>query len=127
MKKAYYAHCMADYDTPREEEDIKTIKEMGFKVENPNCKKHKSVVAEMKRNGAKGYQIMEYFISVASKCDVIIFRALPDGSISAGVHKEIMSFVDAKRPVAELPTMQTRKAMSIRDTCIHINSTKRRR
>ena len=116
MKKAYYAHCKAIYDTKQEKDDVKRIREMGFRVVNPNSDAYKARIADMKYNGCCGKEIMDYFLKVASQCDVMVFRALPDGEIPAGVHKEVQLFIDSKKPVVELPFLKKRKVLSIIQT-----------
>ena len=116
MKTAYYAHCMAIYGTKQERDDVKRIRQMGFRVVNPNSDTHKARVADMKSEGCTGREIMKYFIEVASRCDVIVFRALPDGKIPAGVDKEINSFIDSNKPVVELPFLSKRKRLSVIET-----------
>ena len=111
MKKAYYAHCKALYNTPQEQRDIETIEKMGFEVINPNTQKHKDKI-----KGLPGESVMQYFGEVVCDCDALFFRALPDLSISAGVSYEIGIAKKYGRPVAELPTLFSRKRLTVEET-----------
>ena len=97
MKKmrAYYAHVIALYNTKQEARDIATLKALGFEVENPNSRKHDI--------GFKS-QGISYAMDIVKRCDLIAFRALPDGRISGGVAYEIEVFKDHGLPVLELPS-----------------------
>jgi hypothetical protein len=55
---------------------------------------------------------MKFFVQLASECDLIAFRALPDGSITAGVVLEIK----AGPPVIELPSGINRRTLTIQQT-----------
>ena len=106
-KKVYYAHCIAIYNTPQEKRDIEALEAMGFEVANPNSPE---CAEGYKRHG------MEFFKQFASTCDLIAFRALPDGAIPAGVGTEILFFVEAKKPVLELPSNYLRRLMTVEQT-----------
>lgn len=105
--KVYYAHCMSIYNTPQEQRDLKTLRRLGFKTVNPNSEKHEA--------GANLLG-MAYFEKFADECDAIAFRALPDGSISAGVAKEIRWFRRRGKPVFELPSSILRRSISPEET-----------
>jgi hypothetical protein len=49
---------------------------------------------------------------MAANCDLIAFRALPDGSITCGVAKEIKM----GPPVIELPSGVTRRTLTMQQT-----------
>lgn len=108
---AYYAHCMALYNTPQESRDIETIEKLGFEVINPNAEKHKNKI-----KGLPGTYVMQYFCDIVKECEVLFFRALPDLSISAGVATEIKTAREYGRIVIELPTLFSRKTLSIEET-----------
>jgi hypothetical protein len=105
--RIYYAHCIAIYDTPQEQRDIETLQQLGFEVVNPNCPE-----------SANGYKVlgMEYFRQFADTCDAIAFRALPGGSVPAGVFAEIGIFRDKGKPVIELPSSINLREMSVEET-----------
>ena len=123
--KIYYAHCMALYGTDQEKNDLKTLRELGVKVVNPNSPKYRKTVERMKRNNRSGSQIMDYFISVVKKCNGVAFRALSDGSLSAGVAKEIDAMRKKGGVIIELPELDKRKALTIGQTCDHIQRSRR--
>lgn len=105
----YYAHCMSIYKTPQENRDMAALKTMfpNDKIYNPS----EDVFAE------QGYQLkgMEYFTELVSNCDVLVFRALPDGQIPAGVAKEIDAAVDNNLVIIELPSFYRRR-LDVADT-----------
>jgi hypothetical protein len=103
VMRCYYAHPMTIYNTPQEERDILLLGQLGFVVVNPNAPEHSE---------AYGKEGMKYFMQLASECDVIAFRALPDGSITAGVANEIK----AGPPVFELPSCIARRTLNIAET-----------
>ena len=103
----YYAHCKAIYDTPQEQRDIKILQRLGFTVLNPNEFKHK---ANWESKG------MEYADFLVGSSDAVAFRALPGGSIPAGVSKEIHIAERLGLPVIELPNFSLRETMSIEHT-----------
>lgn len=103
----YYAHVMALYDTPQEKRDVQLLQRLGFDVLNPNRPAH---AAGAKREG------MEYFKGLVLKCDVLAFRALPDGSISSGVAMEIKWAQEADMPVFELPGSVSRRCLTVEQT-----------
>ncbi|GAG34882.1 unnamed protein product [marine sediment metagenome] len=123
----YYAHCMSDYDSSPEQKDIETLISLGFNVENPNEHQHMAKVARMKAQGLSSTHIMDYFISVVEMCDALAFRSLPDGTISAGVAKEISCMQSLNRPVIELPDLDKREVLSVSDTRTYLRSKGRKR
>lgn len=56
---------------------------------------------------------MEVFREAVSACDVLAFRAFPDGSIPAGVAKEIKWAKEMGKPVFELPSCIERRVLSV--------------
>jgi hypothetical protein len=105
--KIYYAHCVAIYDTPQETRDVETLRKLGFEVINPNSPEC-----------SQGYQMagMEYFRNFTAPCDGMAFRALPDGSLPAGVAYEIKLFQERGLPVMELPSGLLRRTRSVEET-----------
>ena len=99
MPKCYYAHPMSIYDTAQEKRDIDLLQYLGFEVVNPN------------RAQYTGYD-MDDFCNLARTCDVVAFRALPDGSITSGVAEEIK----AHWAVFELPSAISRRSLTITET-----------
>ena len=101
--KVYYAHSISIYNTKQEERDVNTLNSLGFEVINPNQHIHQE---GYKKGG------MQYFVDLANECDVIAFRAHPNGDIPAGIFKEIQT----DKPVIELPSSIKRRALSVDDT-----------
>ena len=101
----YYAHPISIYDTPQEQRDVATLEGLG-EVRNPNSKEDQ-----------EGYQKkgMDHFAGVVKSCDALAFRAFPDGSIPAGVAKEI-GYFDGRGPVFELPTATHERTLSVEAT-----------
>jgi len=125
MKKIYYAHCQAIYNTPQEQRDIETLKLLGFDVVNPNEPKHQKAVAELKKKSENNpflkanYNVMNYFYDLVKTCDALAFRALPDGSIPAGVGGELSNLIFKGAfsiPVIELPSGIKRRVLTVEQT-----------
>ena len=111
--KIYYAHCVQLYGSQQELRDIDLLKSLGFEVVNPNLPKHQSGYNK------KG---MDYFIEdILPYCDGCAFRALPDGSIPAGVGKEVKEMIRAAKPVIELPNFALRNWMDVADTRMYLH------
>lgn len=100
----YYAHPLSLYNTPQEDRDVATLQTLGFEVLNPNATVHEA--------GYKA-QGMDYFKAIISRCQVLAFRAFADGSIPAGIVKEIAFARDLGLPVIELPSAMMRRALSV--------------
>ena len=57
------------------------------------------------------------FRPLVESCDALVFRANPDGSIPAGVAKEIMWALTAEKPVLELPRqLNNRRFLTVEHT-----------
>lgn len=102
--KAYYARPMSIYGTNQETRDKITVGHMGCEV-----------LAFPDQATIEKYG-MEAFKPVVEQADVLFFRAFPDGSISAGVGKEIAWAQSSGIPVFELPRMLKQRTLSIDDT-----------
>lgn len=105
--KAYYAHCLAIYNTKQEERDLETLNRLGFQVLNPNKPEYSQLYQE------KGMKVFE---ELAKSCDLVAFRGLPDGSIPAGIAKEIKAAQEANKPVIELPSCVLRRELDVEQT-----------
>jgi hypothetical protein len=99
-KTCYYAHSLHLYNTPQEQRDIELLEALGFKVENPNQKKHQEAYMALPEDSR-----MDYFVDLVRTCDVCAFRAYPNGEIPSGVYKEVMAADqdEMPMPVFELP------------------------
>jgi len=113
--KVYYAHGLALYGTKQEARDLDTLFALGFEVVNPSNPEHAQVVRNMKESG-QGERVMDYFVSVVDGCDAVAFRALPDGSVPAGVAKEVERAVSKGKPVIELPSCMSRRTLTVEQT-----------
>ena len=112
--KVYYAHCMAIYGTPQEDRDIATLRRLGFEdILNPNAREHQTGYADFVAAGKPG---MDYFTRLVDTCDAVVFRANPDGSIPAGVAKEVAHAVAHEKPVMELPSAFVRRTLTVMET-----------
>lgn len=60
-----------------------------------------------------GAEVMKYFKPLAQGCDVLAFRALPDGRIPAGVAKEIEWAAEIGIPIIELPSSLKGRQLSV--------------
>lgn len=96
MKRAYYAHRLQSYHTDEEARDIALIESLGFECVNPSAPEHSRT--------KRGERTMEEFCQLAASCDLLIFRAFPEGRISSGVHKELAAMRKAGKPILELPS-----------------------
>lgn len=87
----YLAHPVSDYGgTPRQVAASKLIEDAGHTVENPDQPIHQQAY---KAHG------MDHFIEVVEGCDALAFLRFADGSIGAGVGKEIEAALRAGIPV----------------------------
>lgn len=105
--KVYYAHCINLYNTSQEARDVGDLFYLGFEVVNPNMPEH--------QDGYKKYG-MPYFEKFSIICSAVAFRALPDGSIPAGVAAEIQWFRDKSKPIFELPSSILRRVITREQT-----------
>ena len=105
--KAYYAHPMTIYDRPQEKRDLKTIEGLGLEPVNPNAPESQA-----------GYdnEGMAYFARIVRQCDVLVFRAFPDGTIPAGVVNEIEVAEAHGLPLIELPTNRCVRSLDVAAT-----------
>lgn len=80
--KIYFAHPIADYGTPREEECIQRIEKAfpGADILNPNQPQHQAACDEIG---------MVYFEELVKKCDALVAVPFPDGEFGMGVWAEM--------------------------------------
>ncbi len=115
--KAYYAHCLAIYDTPQEQRDLETLAKLGFEVINPNTPEHTAAAKKIRVETESSEKVMEYFTDlVENNADIVVFRALPNGQIPAGVFKEVVHARKVGKPVIELPSNILIRQMSVEAT-----------
>lgn len=113
--RVYYAHCLAIYDTPQEARDMQTLFRLGFDPYNPNSPEVEAKITAHKAANPNG-NYMEFFRSLVTGCDALVFRALPDGRIPAGVAKEIDYAREANMPVFELPSRILGRTIGVEET-----------
>jgi len=92
-KTCYFAHHITDYGTAREHDAVRTLKQHGFEVINPNAAEHD---AGYKQQG------MPYFLGLIATCDTLAFQRFPTHQIGAGVGKEIAAAANYTLPVYEI-------------------------
>jgi len=97
----YYAHCMTIYGSEQEKRDIATLGELGMQVLDPST---------------DGSTEMKHYTNLVRNCDMLAFRANPDGSIPSGVMEEIETALLYGRPVFELPSNMLRRALTLEQT-----------
>lgn len=120
MKTVYYAHSMSIYGSKQEDRDIKLLMDLGFEVVNPADLADEYEEWKKIWMYEQGYSPMEFWESKAKQCDWFAFRAHNDGTIPAGVYKEIKAFSSFKLAnetrVIELPCGIIRRQMSVAET-----------
>lgn len=108
MTTIYYAHPISLYNTTQEQRDMNTLHTLGFTVINPNQPVHQEEYNEWG---------MEYFEKlIKTHADGLVFRAFPDGSISAGVAQEIAIAEKCLYPIIELPVAIARRTLNVKET-----------
>lgn len=110
-KKIYYARCISLFDTPIDNRNIELIKNLGFNIIDPNCDEC-----------SEGYSKygMEYFKTKIKECDIVMFFSLPDGSIPAGVAKEIDYANKYNKLVIEIPSNIIRRTLNVEETRLYL-------
>lgn len=106
--KAYYARCIGIDGTPQHARDIATIKAIGL-----------DLIVIDKEAADVGYKAfgMDFFLQmIRQQADVIVFRGTPEGSIPAGVMKEIEEGIKKGCPIIELPSGLAMRGMSVEAT-----------
>lgn len=107
--KAYYARPISIDDTPQAERDMALIQALGFEPFPVGDDKANALV-EYKKIG------MDAFKPYVEASDALVFRAFPDGSIGAGVAKEIAWAIAASVPVVEIPRQVSRRTLTPDET-----------
>ena len=107
--RIYYAHCIAIYGKPQESRDLADLQALfpNDEIYNPNCVEC-----------AEGYKTsgMQFFEDLLQTMDAVVFRALPDGQIPAGIYKEVATAKKLSRPVLELPSCLSRRELTVEQT-----------
>lgn len=116
MLVIYYAHGLYLYNTLQEQRDIKLLEALGFEVLNPNTPEIQNQIKELKKVHGEQADYMEYFRDMVKDCDIVAFRALPDGRIGAGVYTEVECAYEENIPVFELPSGFTTRKITVEAT-----------
>ena len=109
----YYAHPITIYNTPQEERDIDTITKIFPSQTIYNPSKDTKSNEGYKQNG------MEYFLKIVDKCNILIFRGIPNNYIPAGVMSEINRAKQNNVLILELPSYFNRE-LSVEDTRVYL-------
>lgn len=109
MKKAYYARPISIDDTPQMERDFATIRALGFEP-YPIGDEKAAILEQYKKIG------MDAFRPAVEASDAIFYRSFPDGSIGAGVKKELDWAIEKGLPVMEFARQIERRSISVDDT-----------
>ena len=106
--KIYYAHFIGIYNTKQEEKDLETIKSIfpNDEIINTNSQDNELLYKTIG---------MDLFFKLIEQCDMLIFRGMINGKITAGVYSEINFAKTLKLPILELPSYVNR-GMSVNDT-----------
>lgn len=107
VKNAYYARPLSLYGSPQEARDKAVIAALGF---DPIEINKPEIQAAAKDRGMEPFQVL------VEGASALFFRAFIDGSIGAGVAKEIEWARLAGIPVCELPSRIARRALSVDET-----------
>lgn len=114
--KVYYAHSMHLYGKPQEFRDVEMLERLGFEVLNPNSDKVKAVVDKWKKKPGYGGNIMIVFEPFIKSCNLLAFRAHPDGKIGSGIAYEIAQAKNWAMPIIELPSLLSSRMLDYEDT-----------
>lgn len=107
--KAYYARPISVDGTPQAVRDKELICAMGYEP-YPLGAELDEALEEYREIGMKA------FCFCVKRCDLLVFRAFPDGSIGSGVAKEIAWAVEFGIPVVEFPRQVERRTLSTKQT-----------
>lgn len=107
--KAYYARPISIDNSPQFERDQALIRALGFEV-SPTPEEKAAILIRYKEIG------MEAFRQSVEESDALVFRAFPDGSIGAGVRKEIDWALAKGLPVVEIPRQIERRSLDPKQT-----------
>jgi hypothetical protein len=133
--KVYFAHPISSYRTEQEAQIIRALEDMGLIVINPSDRQHQDAVEEIQAQYAHdrnegSRMVMEYFVKVCNACDGCVMLTFPDGSLGAGIVKEVQSFLDKGKKVQEV-SLNGDGQISLRDvpdlsgyTCLGVEPTR---
>lgn len=103
IRSFYFAHPVTQYGTPVENEVEHAFHERfpDARVENPNQPVHQEGFNRRARLDPVGTDEpgMSYFVDLCSRQDGVFFTTFSDGSVGAGVAREVGTFLARKAPV----------------------------
>jgi hypothetical protein len=105
--KVYFARSISQYGSKQDLRDIELLHTLGFEVADP------STPDNQERYTQEG---MDWFLQMVTECDMLIFRAHPDGSIPAGVSAEIKEAMASNLFVLEMPNGIAKRTLSVDET-----------
>ena len=106
--KAYYARPITHYNTESDKKALCFLRGLGLEIEDPNQEKYQVAYKE------KG---MEVFLEAIDTCNLLVFRSLWNGKVTAGVLKEVSHAYHNNIPVMEYrPTISNTREMSVEET-----------
>lgn len=108
-RKAYYARPISVDGSKQSDRDMALIRSLGLEP-YPVGDNKAAALARYREIG------MDAFKPYVFDSGVLIFRAFPDGSIGAGVAKEIAWAQEAGIPVVEIPRQISRRSLSVDHT-----------
>lgn len=119
--KIYYARPRCFAGTKIENEDLATLRSLGFDVIDPYLEEHQALC---KKDNTTP---MSYFRELASTADGLAFRSFSDGKVGAGVAAEIASLRVKKprAPVIELSGNIISERLLTQEETAHRNKTNR--
>lgn len=114
--KCYYAHTMTSYGSTIEANDVLLLESLGFEVINPNNRKHSEGCQAYAYKYGKD-KVMDYFkMIISTECNMVAFRALPNGQILSGIAAEVKHAVSIGLSVIELPCSLNTRMMEYLET-----------
>jgi hypothetical protein len=101
-KTMYFGHPVNFYNTPKESELLRIIKEFfpDFEIENPNQPHHSENYQKWKIEKGKG--MLYYFEKVLPRMDAGTFLSFEDGMFGAGVFGEAEWLYKKEKPIYEI-------------------------
>lgn len=117
--KIYYAHFMGLYGTKQEKRDLALLYRLfpNDEIVNPSD----SVISNRYLNALGNThkddpRRMQWWQDLASSCDLVVFRALPNGQLTAGVGAEVAAALANDKMILELPALAQRETLTKRAT-----------
>lgn len=103
----YFARPISNYKSLQDQRDLALLKQLGFEVVNPDKETYQKEYLDLG---------MDVFLNEVKKCEILVFRSFVDGNISSGVFKEIIAAQEADISILELPTITSKRVLSVEDT-----------